>query len=76
MNWDDYQALGRALHEAHPDINYLTLSNDELGHLVIALSGFDGPPSPPDAVALSAIRFSWIALVEGADDSGPYDGVV
>jgi FeS assembly protein IscX len=73
MNWDDYQTLGRALHDAHPDVNYLTLANDDLQRLVTALPGFDGKASLPDAAALSAIRFAWIAEAEGPDDSGPYD---
>jgi FeS assembly protein IscX len=74
MNWDDYQAVGRALFGAHPNVNYLTLSNDDLRRLVIVLPGFDAPSAPPDVAALSAIRFAWVALAEGADDSGPYDG--
>jgi FeS assembly protein IscX len=74
MNWDDYQALGRMLHDAHPKVNYLTLTNDDLVRLVTGLPGFDGPPVPSDGVTLSAIRFAWVALAEGADDSGPYDG--
>lgn len=74
MNWDDYQTLGRALHDAHPNVNYLTLANADLQRLVTALSGFDGASSLPDAATLTAIRFAWVAAVEGADDSGPYDG--
>ena len=74
MNWDDYQILGQALHDAHPDFNYLTIANGDLQRLVAALPGFDGASSIPDAAALTAIRFAWVAAAEGSDDSGPYDG--
>lgn len=74
MNWDDYQILGRALHDAHPDVNYLTITNDDLQRLVTTLPGFDGASSRPDAATLTAVRFAWVAAAEGDDDAGPYDG--
>jgi FeS assembly protein IscX len=74
MNWDDYQALGRALRDAHPDMNYLTIANEDLQRLVAALPGFDAVSPVPDMTALTAIRFSWIAAAEGDDDASPYDG--
>ncbi len=74
MNWDDYQKLGGALLDAYPDANYLTMTDDTLQRLVAALPDFEGGSSRPDAAALAAIRFAWIAAAEGEDDSGPYDG--
>ncbi len=74
MNWDDYQTLGRALHDAYPDANYLTIADADLQRLVTALPGFDAKPPLPDTSTLTAIRFAWVAAAEGADDSGPYDG--
>jgi FeS assembly protein IscX len=74
MNWDDYQSLGGALHDAYPDANYLTMTDDALLRLVIALPDFEGGAPSPDAAALAAVRFAWIAAAEGEDDTGPYDG--
>ncbi len=74
MTWDDYQAVGLALQKDHPNVNYLAISDAELRRLVQALPDFRGPAEPADQGALTAIRFAWIAVAEGDDDSGPYDG--
>jgi FeS assembly protein IscX len=75
MTWDDVEAIGEALAEAHPRANYLMISDDELARLVVALPGFVGPATPPDPFVLSAIGAAWVGAVEGPDDSGPYDGL-
>lgn len=75
MTWDDYGVLGQALCAAYPDANYLAISNDELVRLVRSLPEFSGPADPPDPLVLSAVRLAWVAVAEGEDDSGPYDGL-
>lgn len=74
MNWLDYQALGQALLERYPDVNYLTVSDIEIVRLVTALPGFTGSRGQPDAAALAAVRFAWVAAAEGEDDASPFDG--
>ncbi|PKU26286.1 Fe-S cluster assembly protein IscX [Telmatospirillum siberiense] len=74
MNWDDYEGLGRALHEANPDVNHLTVADADLVRLVSALPGFADARIRPDATSLTAVRFAWVAAAEGDDDGSPYDG--
>ncbi len=74
MTWDDYQEIGEALAETYPDANYLTISNEELIRLVLALPDFQGSATP-DARDLSAVSFAWIAAAAGPDDSSPYERV-
>jgi FeS assembly protein IscX len=75
MTWDDVEAIGRALAEIHPRVNYLTISDQDLVRLVVGLPGFVGGATPPDPIVLSAIGSAWVGAVEGPDDSGPYDGM-
>jgi Fe-S-cluster formation regulator IscX/YfhJ len=75
MRWDDYRAVAEALYAVHPRANYLSLSDADLIRLLAGLPGVDAATSPPpDAVTLAAIRFAWIALAEGEDDTTPFDG--
>jgi FeS assembly protein IscX len=75
MNWDDYEAIGEALHQTYPNANHLTIRTDELIALVSRLPGFKGALIPPDPRTLSAVSFAWVAAVAGPDDTGPYDAL-
>ena len=73
LTWQDIQAIGMALAERHPDEPILTLAPERLAQLVAALPGFAAGPSDPDDFTLSAIVTAWITVLEGDDDSSPYD---
>lgn len=74
MDWNDGHALGRALRDAYPSGNYVTVSDAELIDLVTALPGFGKTAVPPDAATLMAVRLAWVAAAEGEDDTSPYEG--
>lgn len=73
LTWQDIQAIGMALAESHPDEPILTLPPERLADLVADLPGFAAGATRPDDFTLSAIVTAWITVLEGDDDSSPYD---
>jgi len=59
MTWNDFEDLGMALYEAHPDIDPLTVRFTDLHRMVTALPGFDDDPMASNEAKLEAIQMAW-----------------
>ncbi len=67
LTWTDTEAVGHALHEAHPEENPLDVEDRELEALVRALEDYD--PASAEAVdeeRLEAIRMEWYSHYSAA----------
>jgi len=73
LTWQDIQAIGMALAEAHPAEKILALTPERLTRLVADLPGFAAGAADPDDFTLSAIVTAWIAAEDGDDESSPFD---
>jgi len=59
MTWDDSEDIGIALHEAHPDLDPLTVRFTDLHKMVTGLAGFDDAPEKSNEAKLEAIQMAW-----------------
>jgi len=59
MTWNDFEDLGMALYEAHPDIDPLTVRFTDLHRMVTELPGFDDDPMASNEAKLEAIQMAW-----------------
>ncbi len=59
MTWNDFEDIGIALHEAHPDIDPLTVRFTDLHRMVTELEGFDDDPMASNEAKLEAIQMAW-----------------
>jgi len=73
LTWQDIQAIGMALAERHPQESLITLKPERLAELVAELPGFAPGDTGPGDLILSAITTAWITVVEGEEDSSPYE---
>ncbi len=59
MTWSDFEDIGIALYEAHPDIDPLTVRFTDLHRMVTELEGFDDDPGGSNEAKLEAIQMAW-----------------
>lgn len=59
MTWNDFEDIGIALYEAHPDINPLTVRFTDLHRMVTELEDFEGDPKASNEAKLEAIQMAW-----------------
>ena len=60
MTWRDYEDLGIALSEAHPDLDPLTVRFTDLRRWVTELSDFSDDPKASNEKILEAIQMAWL----------------
>lgn len=71
-DWNDYLQIAEALSRQHAYENYMTMPDDRLRRLVVALPDFRDALEPPDKRRLSLIRYAWIAAAaDEPDDNSP-----
>ncbi|MCS7041763.1 MAG: Fe-S cluster assembly protein IscX [Bryobacteraceae bacterium] len=59
MTWNDFEDIGIALYEAHPDIDPLTVRFTDLHRMVTELEDFDDDPMASNEAKLEAIQMAW-----------------
>lgn len=59
MTWNDFEDIGMALYEAHPDIDPLTVRFTDLHRMVTGLEDFDDDPAASNEAKLEAIQMAW-----------------
>jgi len=59
MKWNDFEDIAIALHEAHPDIDPLTVRFTDLHRMVTELADFDDDPMASNEAKLEAIQMAW-----------------
>lgn len=64
LSWDDYEDIGIALFEKHPDIDPLSLSFTKLHTLITELDEFDDNPRDSNEGKLEAIQMAWYEEVQ------------
>lgn len=60
LNWTDADEIGFQLHEAHPDLDPLSVSFTTLRDMVLGLDDFAGDPAATSEGALEAIQMAWL----------------
>ena len=60
MKWTDIDDIAIALHEAHPEVDPLTVRFTDLHRWVTGLEGFDDDPARSGEKILEAIQSAWI----------------
>jgi len=60
MTWRDYEDIGIALNEAHPELDPLTVRFTDLHRWVTELSGFSDDPKASSEKILEAIQMAWL----------------
>lgn len=68
LSWKDREGIARALIQAYPDADRLSLSLDDLKDMVTGLQGFAGPPAPPKPAHLEAILWTWMRLAGDGEE--------
>lgn len=59
MTWNDFEDIGLALYEKHPDLDPLTVRFTDLHRMVTELEGFDDDPMASNESKLEAIQMAW-----------------
>lgn len=59
MTWNDFEDIGMALYEAHPDLDPLTVRFTDLHRMVTELEDFDDDPVASNEAKLEAIQMAW-----------------
>lgn len=59
MTWSDFEDLGIALQEKHPDLDPLNVRFTDLHRMVIELDGFDDDSHKSNEAKLEAIQMAW-----------------
>ena len=59
LTWDQFDNLGCALYEAHPDVDPLTVRFVDLHKWVTELDGFEDDPMKSNEAKLEAIQMAW-----------------
>ena len=63
LTWNDPDEIGVLLSEAHPNVDPLSVSFDDLQRYVSELDGFGGDHNKADKSKLQAIQMAWHAEV-------------
>lgn len=64
LQWDDFEDIGIALFEKHPDVDPLSLSFTKLHSLVIELDDFDDDPKGSNEGKLEVIQMAWYEEIQ------------
>jgi FeS assembly protein IscX len=59
MTWNDFEDIGIALYEAHPDLDPLTVRFTDLHRMVTELEDFEDDPMASNEAKLEAIQMAW-----------------
>ncbi len=59
MTWNDFEDIGMALYEAHPDLDPLSVRFTDLHRMVTELEDFDDDPKASNEAKLEAIQMAW-----------------
>jgi FeS assembly protein IscX len=59
MTWSNFEDLGIALHESHPETDPLTVRFTDLHKMVTELAGFDDDTHKSNEAKLEAIQMAW-----------------
>jgi FeS assembly protein IscX len=59
MTWNDFEDIGMALYEAHPDVDPLSVRFTDLHRMVTGLEDFDDDPMASNEAKLEAIQMAW-----------------
>jgi FeS assembly protein IscX len=59
MTWNDFEDIGMALYEAHPDVDPLSVRFTDLHRMVTELEDFDDDPMASNEAKLEAIQMAW-----------------
>lgn len=59
MTWNDFEDIGMALYEAHPDVDPLAVRFTDLHRMVTELEDFDDDPKASNEAKLEAIQMAW-----------------
>lgn len=60
LNWTDSEDIGIELHEAHPEIDPLTVRFTDLHKYVLELENFEGDSAASNEAKLEAIQMAWL----------------
>lgn len=60
LTWNDTEDLAIQLHEAHPDVDPLTVRFTDLHAWITALPGFKDDPKKSSEGVLEAIQMAWL----------------
>ncbi len=59
MNWQDYEDIGIALYEKHPDIDPLTIRFTDMLRWIGELEEFEGDLAESNEKKLEAVQMAW-----------------
>jgi len=59
MNWQDYEDIGIALYEKHPDIDPLTIRFTDMLRWIGELDEFEGDLAESNEKKLEAVQMAW-----------------
>jgi FeS assembly protein IscX len=60
MTWSDFEDIGIALCETHPQVDPLTVRFTDLHKMVTELEGFADDPHKSNEAKLEAIQMAWL----------------
>lgn len=71
LSWKDQDGIAKALLQAYPEQDRLSLSHEDLRQMIVALPHFQDDVHPPGEAWLSKILWTWMRLAHNAlDDAG------
>ena len=65
LTWSNQADIAAALHDAHPEMDRLSLPHNELLRLILALPGFEDTSVPPLPACLDHILWTWMRMAHG-----------
>ncbi len=60
LGWTDVDDIAILLHEAHPDVDPLSIRFTDLHKWILQLPGFKGEPNKSGEKILEAIQMAWV----------------
>jgi len=59
LSWTDFEDIGIALYEAHPDTDPLQVRFTDLHKWIVELADFEDDPAKSNEAKLEAIQMAW-----------------
>ena len=59
LGWTDFEDIGIALYEAHPDTDPLQVRFTDLHKWIVELADFEDDPAKSNEAKLEAIQMAW-----------------